>query len=499
MEKSIIENMYSGRKRRERSKPEVDGQRPLASSMVKSQYTTMQKERAEIEDRVNNEHITPSDEEQKVAKEITGGISQQFAEEMHEKSIDELGDKIKDAVRRTCESLVTTKKLTFEQGRRVEKIVLMTVLGNGPIQELLIDPEVTEIVVQRYDNIVIEKRGKIIRTDIRFNNEEHLETIIKRIVQRCGKQISTVMPIVDARLLDGSRVNATLRPVSVDGATLTIRKFSDNFLSGEDYLAFGSLNENMLKLIAIAIRAKITMFVSGGTGTGKTTMLNLLSSYIPDDELIITIEDTCELKLQQPNVRRMEVRRSKTPEMMDVDQQALVKAALRQRPDRIVLGEVRDGSIVDLISAMSTGHEGSMSTIHANSPDNMCNVRIPILYSQNKEASFSEKSIALQIAEAVQMIIQISRFPDGSRKVTNISYIDGVSDDKVLVKDIFIYNKQKNRFEFTGNRPEKIIRIIREKGIEFDESIFETAAEDFQQAETEDGTLIKDSETGAEE
>lgn len=286
---------------------------------------------------------------------------------MHEKSIDELGDKIKDAVRRTCESLVTTKKLTFEQGRRVEKIVLMTVLGNGPIQELLIDPEVTEIVVQRYDNIVIEKRGKIIRTDIRFNNEEHLETIIKRIVQRCGKQISTVMPIVDARLLDGSRVNATLRPVSVDGATLTIRKFSDNFLSGEDYLAFGSLNENMLKLIAIAIRAKITMFVSGGTGTGKTTMLNLLSSYIPDDELIITIEDTCELKLQ-PNVRRMEVRRSKTPEMMDVDQQALVKAALRQRPDRIVLGEVRDGSIVDLISAMSTGHEGSMSTIHANSP-----------------------------------------------------------------------------------------------------------------------------------
>ena len=173
MEKSIIENMYSGRKRRERSKPEVDGQRPLASSIVKSQYTTMQKERAEIEDRVNNEHITPSDEEQKVAKEITGGISQQFAEEMHEKSIDELGDKIKDAVRRTCESLVTTKKLTFEQGRRVEKIVLMTVLGNGPIQELLIDPEVTEIVVQRYDNIIIEKSNRKVVEDIIKNADKY--------------------------------------------------------------------------------------------------------------------------------------------------------------------------------------------------------------------------------------------------------------------------------------------------------------------------------------
>lgn len=204
-------------------------------------------------------------------------------------------------------------------------------------------------------------------------------------------------------------------------------------------------------------------------------MLNMLSQFIPDDELIITIEDTLELQLQQPNVRRMEVRLSTNPTMMQVDQTALVKAALRQRPDRIILGETRDGSIVDLISAMSTGHEGSLSTIHANSPQNMCDVRIPILYSENPEANFSEKSIALQIAEAIQVIVQLSRMPDGSRKVTSISYVDGLTaDGKVNVKDIFIYDRMQKQFRPTGIVPDPIIQKVKAHGYEFRTDIFQS-------------------------
>lgn len=215
-------------------------------------------------------------------------------------------------------------------------------------------------------------------------------------------------------------------PVSPDGATLTIRKFSQSALTGADYVRMGSMNRQMLYFLTLCVKGRLNIFVSGGTGTGKTTMLNMLSSYIAENDLIITIEDTLELKLQQKNVRRMEVRLSSTKDMEMVDQKSLVKAALRQRPDRIILGEVRDESIIDLVSAMSTGHEGSMSTIHANSPRNMCDVRIPILYSYDKNADFSEKSIALQIAEAVQIIVQLSRFPDGSRKITAITEVDGL-------------------------------------------------------------------------
>lgn len=206
-------------------------------------------------------------------------------------------------------------------------------------------------------------------------------------------------------------------------------------------------------------------------------MLNMLSSYIAENDLIITIEDTLELKLQQKNVRRMEVRLSSTKDMEMVDQKSLVKAALRQRPDRIILGEVRDESIIDLVSAMSTGHEGSMSTIHANSPRNMCDVRIPILYSYDKNADFSEKSIALQIAEAVQIIVQLSRFPDGSRKITAITEVDGLENSgKLRLNDIFLYDRQKKIFHATGNVPKTAIRKIRDHGISVDETIFQINA-----------------------
>ena len=440
------------------------------STIIESRYHDNKEETEKIYIQVESENVEPDEDERKKAKEIIGRVSKKFSTKLRTASVDDLAEEIKEEINRECELLRRRENgaYSLKSRARINKTVRLTVLGNGPIEVFMDDPDVSEIVVQRYDNIVIEKNGRIIKTDIKFDDEEHLVKIIQRIVQKCGRQINITTPMVDARLSDGSRVNAVIPPVSPDGATLTIRRFNNAVLTGEDYLQKGSLNLNMLMFLKACVEAGISVFVSGGTGTGKTTFLNLLSMFIPSRELIITIEDTCELKLHQPNVRRREVRLSKTSEMMDVDQKALVKNALRERPDRIILGETRDGSVVDLISAMSTGHEGSMSTIHANSPRNMVDVRIPILYRMNKDANFDDKAVAMQIAEAVQLIVQLGRFSDGSRRVTNISYIEGVDGEKVIVKDIFVYNREKKDFEFCGNYPKKILDIIRNKEIDFD-------------------------------
>ena len=252
-----------------------------------------------------------------------------------------------------------------------------------------------------------------------------------------------------------------------------------NWLKGKDYIRMHALNKEMLYFLERCVKGRQSIFISGGTGSGKTTLLNMLSEFIPNDELIITIEDVCELQLRQKNVRRMEVRVSNNKEMMKIDQQALVKAALRQRPDRIILGETRDGSIVDLVSAMSTGHDGSISTAHANSPRNLCDVRIPIMYSMNKDSDFSERSIAMQIAEAIKIIVQISRMPDGSRKITYITHVDGVTPDgKVNLKDIFRYDPSTREFMKTGYYPEKIIESIKSKGLDFEEGIFRRSSKE---------------------
>lgn len=432
-------------------------------SLLRDRMISERDKEKKIAEKIDAEYITPTKDEQKHANEVIKKIAVQFAEELIGKDAEDIGDAIRAAVSRECQELA----VSYEARKKIEKAVLITVLGNGPIDIFLQNPDVTEVVVQRYDNVVIERKGKIETTPVTFLSEEHLQTIIKRIVQRVGRQISLINPIVDARLKDGSRINATIPPVSVDGATLTIRKFLKNFLTGEDYIRIGSMSEEMLYFLKMCVKGKISIFISGGTGTGKTTLLNMLSSFIPDDELIITIEDSCELKLQQSNVRRMETRMATTEEMVNVNQTMLVKAALRQRPDRIILGETRDGSIVDIVSAMSTGHEGSISTIHANSPRNMCDTRIPILYSMNKETDFSESAIARQIAEAIQLIIQIARFPDGSRKITSISSINGLDKDgRVEIQDIFWFNMETGMFEYTGSIPARITNWFRDKGVD---------------------------------
>ena len=405
------------------------------------------------------------------ANDVIRIISEKYAEKLKNHSIQDIEDELIEAIRKECEGL----DLTYEEQKRIEKTVIITALGQGPIEEYLRDPNITEIVVQRFDNVVIERNGKIESVKAVFFNEEHLVNTIERIVQSADRQINQSVPIADAKLSDGSRVNATIPPVTPDGATLTIRKFNMNWLKGKDYIKMHALNKEMLYFLERCVKGKQSIFISGGTGSGKTTLLNMLSEFIPNDELIITIEDVCELQLRQKNVRRMEVRVSNNKEMMKIDQQTLVKAALRQRPDRIILGESRDGSIVDLISAMSTGHDGSLSTGHANSPRNLCDVRIPIMYSMNKEADFSERSIAMQIAEAIKIIVQISRMPDRSRKITYISHVDGVTaDGKVNIKDIFRYDELSGQFIKTKYYPKKIVESIRSKGLDFEEGIFKT-------------------------
>lgn len=433
--------------------------------LIQEKLQQKKEEEKRITEKVVNENVRPSAGEMETAQSIIQKISYQFADQPADGN---LAGRISDAVAMECRSL----DVPFEEQKRIEKTVVMTVLGQGPIDAYLHDPEVTDIIVQRWDNIVVERNGKIEKVDASFNNDSHLRLIIERIVQETGRTINISQPIVDARLKDGSRVNATIPPVSPDGATLTIRKFSQSAFTGRDYVRMGSMDHRMLFFLERCVKGRISLIVSGGTGSGKTSMLNMLSRYIPDDELVITIEDVLELKLEQPNVRRMETRTTLQPGsgMMQVDTTALVKAALRQRPDRIILGETRDGSIVDMISAMSTGHEGSMCTIHANSPRNLCDVRIPNLFEQNRDFHFSERSIALQTAEALDIIVQVQRMLDGSRKVTHISQVDGITETgKVNIQDIFVYDQISGKFLWTGYLPERIIRSIAEKGWTFSE------------------------------
>ena len=292
------------------------------------------------------------------------------------------------------------------------------------------------------------------RVDAEFNSEEHLRNVIQRIVQQVGRQINLSTPMVDAKLSDGSRVHATIPPISPDGATLTIRRFNNEKLDPDDYLRLGTLDERMLEFLRICVIARINILVSGGTGSGKTTLLNMLSGYIPENEIIITVEDNCELQLRQPNVRRLEARVG-TGEMMSIDIQQLVKQTLRMRPDRIIVGEVRDGAVVDMFSAMSTGHEGSMSTIHADSPEALIGSRLPTLFSMYRGGNFTEETQTYMTAEALQLIVQISREPNMARRITHITALDGIDPHthKIRLIDIFRYNRAADSFSVQNELP----------------------------------------------
>ena len=440
--------------------------------IIENKLRSKKQEINQIDQKVSSEQITPTQNERRNINELIQRISSQFRKELTDTTVDrkELDEKIKKCIQSEIEKFPAS----YEEKRRLEKLAIANIIGLGPIQPLLDNPEITEIVVQRYDNIVVEKNGKIFSTKSVFSDEQALQNVINRILQPVGRAVNLSTPKVDARLEDGSRICATIPPITPKGATLTIRKFNNSMMVDSKYLELGSLSEPMLKFLKKCVQGKTSIFVSGGTGPGKTTFLNMLSAYIPENELLITIEDTLELQLKQKNVRSMETREITSSTMESIDMASLVKSSLRMRPDRIIVGETRDGAVVSLLSAMSTGHEGSMSTGHANSPENLVRVRIPTMMEMDKGSSFSEKAKSLMIAEALQLIVQLRRLPNGKRIVSNICSVEGVDKfGNIILKDIFIYDHTDKKFKYTGFFPKKIAEHLEANGVALTKDILD--------------------------
>ncbi len=330
-------------------------------------------------------------------------------------------------------------------------------LGFGPIQPLLDDISITEIMINGHDNVYIEKAGKIIKTDIHYDDDGQIIKLIDRIIMPLGRRIDPDSPMVDARLPDGSRVNAIIPPVAIDGPSITIRKFQKGKLAIEQLIELGALSKFMAEFIKACILSKFNVIISGGTGTGKTTLLNALSSYIPNNERIVTIEDAAELSLEQEHVVRLETKPANVDGLGSVTIRNLVRNALRMRPDRIVVGEVRGGEAMDMLQAMNTGHDGSLTTMHANTPrDTISRLETMCLMSG---LELPLKAIRQQIASAIDLIIQINRESDGTRKVIAITEVVGMEGDTIVLTDIFV-------FERTGVSPEgKVIGELKPTGI----------------------------------
>jgi pilus assembly protein CpaF len=319
--------------------------------------------------------------------------------------------------------------------------VMHELIGFGPIQDLLDEPEVTEVMVNRAEQVYIERKGKLIDTKVKFDNDEHIMRVIERIVSPLGRRVDTENPMVDARLPDGSRVNAVIPPVSIDGPVLTIRKFSKTKLTIEQLIEFDTLTPLMSDFLRACVLGKLNIIISGGTGSGKTTLLNVLSSFIPETERVVTIEDSAELRLDQRHVIRMEARPPNIDGRGEVTIRDMVRNALRMRPDRIVVGECRGGEALDMLQAMNTGHDGSLTTLHANSPrDALLRLETMVLMSGME---LPLKVIRQQVASAVDLIVQQSRFKNGPRKITAISEVAGMEGDTIVMSDIF-------KFEQTG-------------------------------------------------
>jgi pilus assembly protein CpaF len=367
---------------------------------------------------------------------------------------------------------------TAERNRLITEIGA-DVLGFGPLEPLLDDEAVTEIMVNRYDQIYVERAGRLYESRSRFTSEAQLRRVIERIVSRVGRRIDESSPLVDARLADGSRVNAIIPPLAVDGSSLTIRKFSRTPFTVDDLIGFDTLTREMSTLLDAAVRAKLNILVSGGTGTGKTTLLNVLSSFIPDEERIITIEDAVELQLQQAHVVRLESRPANIEGRGEIAIRDLVRNSLRMRPDRIVIGEVRGGESLDMLQAMNTGHEGSISTIHANSPrDALARLETLVLMAG---MDLPLRAIREQIASAIDIIVQISRLRDGTRRVVSITEVQGMEGEIITMQDAFAFDfaagvdadgRFKGHAVPTGVRPRFVDRFI-DLGIDVPPSIFQ--------------------------
>ncbi|MBI3167322.1 MAG: CpaF family protein [Chloroflexi bacterium] len=361
-----------------------------------------------------------------------------------------------------------TTQLKFPEDLKKDifKQVLNDLLGFGPIQPLLDDPDVSEIMVNGPKKIFIEKKGQLTKSEITFDDDDHVVRIIDRIIMPLGRRVDFDTPTVDARLPDGSRVNAVVRPVSIDGPSITIRKFRKDKLKVEDLINFGSITKQMADFLEACVKARFNIVISGGTGSGKTTLLNVVSGFIPESERIITIEDAAELQLQQDHVMRMETKPANVDGMHAVTIRELVKNSLRMRPDRIVVGEVRGGEALDMLQAMNTGHDGSLTTVHSNSPRDAISRLETLVLMAGMDLPL--KVVRTQISSAIDLIVQQTRLRDGKRKVTAITEVAGMEGDVVVLSDIFKFNQTSvtqdgqvlGELQPTGIRPNFTPRLI---------------------------------------
>ncbi|HJZ87492.1 MAG TPA: CpaF family protein [Polyangia bacterium] len=355
-------------------------------------------------------------------------------------------DELRQRLRQIVEQLTAAERLTTSEEERnaVVESVMDELIGLGPLESVLRDPTVSDVLVNGCERVYVERGGKLMPVDVRFRDNRHLTHTIQRIVARIGRRIDESSPMVDARLPDGSRVNAVIPPLAIDGPALSIRRFGARPLSVQDLLRAGALSAEMLDYLYHAVRARRTILITGGTGAGKTTMLNALSSFIPADERIITVEDAAELRLAQPHVVRLESRPQNLEGKGEVSIRDLVRNALRMRPDRIVVGEVRGAEVLDMLQAMNTGHEGSLSTIHANNTRDAIS-RLTTMLGMAGTA-FTEETMKTLIARAIHIVVHISRLQDGKRRVTGISEITGQMGATIQMHDVF-------SFERTGVAP----------------------------------------------
>jgi pilus assembly protein CpaF len=364
-----------------------------------------------------------------------------------------------------------------EQNKIIEE-VLDEVLGLGPLEPLLKEPSISDILVNRHNKVFIERNGKLSESSVRFKDDAHLLHIIEKIVSQVGRRIDEAQPIVDARLLDGSRVNAIIPPLALDGPCLSIRRFGRHVITQDEMVQYKTIMPGMLRFLAACCQAKCTILISGGTGSGKTTMLNALSRFIPEEERIITIEDTAELQLQQRHVVKFETRPPNLNKEGGINQRQLLRTALRMRPDRIIVGECRGAEALDMLQAMNTGVEGSMSTVHANTPrDAFSRLETMVMMA---DLEIPSRVILQQLASAIRIVVQLSRLQDGTRKILSIAEVLGAGADAIQLQEIFTFErmgvtdsgKVQGRFRSTGAVP-KVMERLRISGINLPPSIFD--------------------------
>jgi pilus assembly protein CpaF len=383
-------------------------------------------------------------------------------------------------VRQTLQSVISSQNtpLAAADRNRIAQEVADEILGLGPLEPLLRDGEITEIMVNGPDDIFVERAGKIFAVDAKFTSDMHLRRTIDKIVSRIGRRVDESSPMVDARLADGSRVNAVIAPIALDGSILTIRKFSADPFTDLDLITFGTLSVQARDFLRACILGRRNVVISGGTGSGKTTLLNVLSSFIPEDERIITVEDAAELQLRQRHVLRLEARPSNTEGKGAVSIRDLVKNALRMRPDRIVVGEVRDGAALDMLQAMNTGHDGSLTTVHANTPrDSLSRLETMVLMAG---IELPVRAIRDQVASALDLIVQIARLKDGTRRVVAMTEVEGMESDVITLQDLFTFDYSAGRdasgrflgsLRSTGLRP-KFTEHLHDMGVELPQTMF---------------------------